>query len=172
MYVDYADNNANGPMPVMEKAEMDLLKAESILQRGLSDRYGEAADLINNTRVERGELAPASANNAVGTINDPPNPLAPGSVTLWSMLKYEFNLETMLSAGGLNYHTDRAWGDLVSGTPRQFPIPGQILLLQGRPLYTFGGQGAQQMGTPAALGAPVRKGAPQSAVTQSALQPE
>jgi hypothetical protein len=143
MYVDYANNNANGQMPVMEKAEMDLLKAESILQRGLTGRYGEAAELINNTRVDRGELSPAEASDPVGSIEDAPNPLAPGDVTLWSMVKYEFNLETALTASALNYYTDRAWGDLEEGTPLHFPVPGAELNTIGAENYTFGGIGGR-----------------------------
>jgi hypothetical protein len=143
MYVDYANNNANGQMPVMEKAEMDLLKAESILQRGLTGRYGEAAELINNTRVDRGELSPAEASDPVGSIADAPNPLAPGDVTLWSMVKYEFNLETALTASALNYYTDRAWGDLEEGTPLHFPVPGAELNTIGAENYTFGGIGGR-----------------------------
>ena len=143
MYADYPDNNANGPMPVMETAEMDLLKAESILQRGLTGRYGEAAELINNTRVDRGELSPAEASDPAGSIQDEPNPLEPGDVTLWSMLKYEFNLETALTASGLNYYTDRAWNDLEEGTPLHFPVPGSELNTIGAQNYTFGGVGGR-----------------------------
>jgi hypothetical protein len=143
MYRDYANNNANGPMPVMEIHEMDLLKAEAILQSGGSIGGGlqEAADLINNSRVDRGELDPATADVPVGSIDDAPNPLEPGDVTLWSMMKYEFNIETALTASGLNYYTDRAWGDLEEGTPLHFPVPGAELNTVGLDNYTFGGVG-------------------------------
>lgn len=146
-YDTYLTNNANGPMPVMETAEMDLLKAEALLRTGGST--SQAANLIDNSRVGNGRL-PSAAGTEVGSPSDDPNPLAPGPVTLWSMLKYEFNLETALSAGGLNYFTDRGWGDLVEGTPLHFPIPGSELETIGAANYTFGGvDGRCSAGNPA-----------------------
>lgn len=144
-YIDYANNNANGPMPVMRLAEMDLLKAEAILHSGGSIGGGmqEVAELINKTRVDRGELSPAAADDPVGSIQDDPNPLEPGPVTLWSMLKYEYNIETALTASGINYYTDRAWGDLEEGTPLHFPVPGAELNTIGAQNYTFGGVGGR-----------------------------
>ena len=140
-YGDYLANTANGAMPVMRVAEMDLLKAEALLQTGGDP--AEVADLINNTRVDRGGMSAAAGTDPVGSIDDAPNPLAPGDVTLWSMLKYEFNLETMLTAAGINYFTDRGWGDLVEGTPLHFPIPGAELETLGTDTYTFGGVGGR-----------------------------
>lgn len=138
----YYDTGGNGPMPVLLKAEMDLLRAEALLHTGGS--VTTVAQLIDNTRVERGELASAMGA-PVGSIDNPPNPLGssadPNPVTLWSMLKYEFNVETMLSATGLNYFTDRGWGDLVEGTPLQLPVPGAELQTIGLQIYTFGGVG-------------------------------
>lgn len=137
MYVEYLDNIANGPMPHLTIEEMNLLKAEALLHTGGPN--GDVADLIDLTRVDIGEL-PTAAGAPVGSISDEPNPLAPGDVTLWSMLKYEFGIETMLTSAGLNYFTDRGWGDLVQGTPLHFPVPGQELQTLGVQIYTFGGQ--------------------------------
>lgn len=138
MYVEYLNNIANGPMPVLTIEEMDLLKAEALLRTGGS--ISEVAALIDETRVGRGEL-PSAAGTQVGEWSDDPNPLAPGKVSLISMLKYEFGIETMLTASGLNYFTDRGWGDLVEGTPLHFPVPGDELQTVGLQIYTFGGVG-------------------------------
>ena len=142
-YAEYLDEGANGPMPHMQLAEMDLLKAEALLRTGGS--IDEVVALINKTRVERGELAPATADMTVGTPTDNPNPITSDAdsdpVTIWSMLKYEFNVETMLTAAGLNFFTDRGWGDLVEGTPLHFPVPGQELQTLGADIYSFGGVG-------------------------------
>lgn len=129
------------PMPYLTKPEMDLLKAEALLHTG--GDMGRVAELINNTRVEQGELPPATASTPPGSINDKPNPVPPfrGEPTLWSMLKYEFHIETFASGGGLNFYTRRAWGDLWEGTPLHFPIPEQELNTIQRPNYTFGGVG-------------------------------
>jgi hypothetical protein len=137
MYADYLNNTANGPMPVLTIEEMNLLKAEALLRTGGST--SEVESLIDITRVGEGEL-PTSAGTPVGSPSDEPNPLAPGDVTLWSMLKYEFNIETMLTGSGVNYFTDRGWGDLVQGTPLHFPVPGAELQTLGVQIYTFGGQ--------------------------------
>jgi hypothetical protein len=138
-YLYYYDAGANGAMPVLTTEEMNLLRAEALLHQNAAGNAAEVASLIDISRVGNGEL-PTAAGAPVGSISDEPNPLTPGDVTLWSMLKYEFNLETMLSAAGLNYFTDRGWGDLVEGTPLHFPIPGAELQTLGAQIYTFGGQ--------------------------------
>lgn len=149
-YNDYRSSSAgggaaNGPMPVMLMTEMNLLKAEALLHTQGAAAADQVAELINKTRVDNGELPPATASDPVGSIDNPPNPIGssadPNPVTLWSMLKYEFDVETMLTAGGLNYYTDRGWGDLVEGTFLQWPVPGKDLETMGVQIYTFGGVG-------------------------------
>ena len=141
MFRYYYDGAANGPMPVLTMEEMNLLKAEALLHTDGSQ--SEVTDLIDITRMGEGEL-PSAAGAPLGSMSDNPNPLTSGAdpdpVTIWSMLKYEFNIETMLTASGLNYFTDRGWGDLVQGTPLHFPVPGAELQTIGTQIYTFGGQ--------------------------------
>jgi len=140
----------SGPMTHTTKAEMDLLKAEAILHSlngnasGVSGTKSDVAQLINNTRVQNGELSPARASDPVGSMADAPDPLRPddasdGDATLWSMLKYEHTIETMQTSAGLNYYTKRGWGDLPEGTPLHMPIPGDELNTLGLQQYTFGG---------------------------------
>lgn len=132
------------PLPALTKPEMDLLKAEAILHMG--GNLSEAADLINNTRVENGELPAADANTPVGSISQPPNPIGSYPTeepTLWSMLKYEFHIETTSTESGVNFYTRRAWGDLVEGTPLHFPVPEQELNTVQKQVYTFGGVGGR-----------------------------
>ena len=136
-YKYYRDNGSNGPMPVMLKAEMDLLKAEALLRTGGSTQM--VADLINNTRVPRGELNPAQATDAVGSPDDPQNHR--DGASLWAKLKHEKRIETFLTAAGLAFFDDRGWGDLVDNTPYHFPIPGKELETLALQTYTFGGGG-------------------------------
>jgi hypothetical protein len=136
---EYYGNTLNGPMLILSKPEMDLLKAEALLHTGGDP--GQIADLINNTRVDNGQLPPATASTPVGSVDDAPNPLAPGEVTLWSMLKYEFNMEVQMTGSGAVFFADRGWGDLVQGTPLHFPVPGQELETLDIQIYTFGGEG-------------------------------
>ncbi|MFB6271310.1 MAG: hypothetical protein ABEL51_00295 [Salinibacter sp.] len=133
--------NLVGPVNYILKAEMDLLRAEGLLRTGGS--ASRVAELINNTRVERGKLPEATTGNPTGSPDDPPKNGRPqngySEVSLWSMVKYEKTIEQYCSAMNLAYYDDRRWGDLVRGTPQQFPIPGSEIQNLGIKNYTFGG---------------------------------
>lgn len=133
--------NLVGPVNYILKAEMDLLRAEGLLRTDGS--ASQVADLINNTRVTRGELPEATTGNPTGSPDDPPKNGRPqtgySEVSLWSMLKYEKTIEQYGTATGLSYYDKRGWGDLVEGTPLQFSIPGSELQNLGLQNYTFGG---------------------------------
>ena len=137
-YQSYRNNNSNGPMPVMLMAEMDMLKAEALLRTGGSTAM--VADLINKTRVGRGEMNPATANDPVGSPSDPQSHL--DGASLWAKLKHEKRIETFATAAGLAFFDDRGWGDLVNNTPYHFPVPGKELETLSLQTYTFGGGGA------------------------------
>lgn len=155
---EYYGNTINGPMPILTKTEMDLLKAEALLHTG--GDLSQVAALINNTRADNGELPAATAGTPAGSINDNPNPVTspsdPDPVTLWSMLKYEFNMEVQMTGSGAVFFADRGWGDLVEGTPLHFPVPGQELETLGLQIYTFGG-----------VGGPCSSGNPANCIGQS-----
>ena len=137
-YQDYNASNANGPMPYMIMTEMHMLHAEGLLRTGGDAQ--QVADLINLTRVPNGELNPATAADGVGASTDGHSHL--DGASLWSKMKYEKRLETMGTSTGLAFFDDRGWGDLVSGTPYHFPVPGKELETLGLQIYTFGGGGA------------------------------
>lgn len=138
-----------GPMPHTTKAEMDLLKAEAILQGASQGSMSDVADLINNTRVENGELPAADASDDAGSMSDPQNPLKDEGATLWSMLKHERVIETWGTSAGVNYFVKRGWGDLREGMQLHYPVPGSELETLGEPLYTFGGvDGRCSVGNP------------------------
>lgn len=133
-----------GPMPHTLKAEMDLLKAEAILQGASSGSMNEVASLINNTRVEDGELPPADASSDdPGSMSDPQNALKDEGATLWSMLKHERVIETWGTSAGVNFFIKRGWGDLREGMQLHYPVPGSELETLGEPIYTFGGVGGR-----------------------------
>ncbi len=136
-YQDYRESGRIGPMPVMLVAEMDMLRAEALLRTGGST--DDVAALINNTRVERGELNPATGDDDAGTHEDAQSHL--DTASLWAKLKHEKRIETFHTAGGLSYFDDRGWGDLVTNTPIHFPIPAKALELLFEANYTFGGGG-------------------------------
>ncbi|SHF07089.1 Starch-binding associating with outer membrane [Fodinibius roseus] len=135
---DQAWNNGGvGPVPYMRKAEMDLYLAEALLRESEPVVDPEAVELINQTRVERGGLEPVSVNDSFDKV--------------WNAMRYEFDIETAATGGGLAYFTKRGmgdlrgkdWGGLIEGTPLHLPLPAEELDLLGMPHYTFGGAGTE-----------------------------
>lgn len=132
-------NAAEGPMPHILLTEMDLYKAEGLLRTG--GNAAEVAELLNRTRVNRGEMNPATGSDNPGSPSDDQSHL--DSASLWAKLKHERRIELMNSAAGLAYYDDRGWGDLVTGTPIHLPVPGKELETLGLQNYTFGGVGGE-----------------------------
>ena len=136
-YQYFLSSGGNGAMPHMIMTEMDMYKAEALLRTGGSAAV--VADLINKTRVERGMLNPATGSDPAGSSKDAQSHL--DSASLWAKLKHERRIETFQTAAGLAFYDDRGLGDLVTGTPVQFPVPGSELETLGLQIYTFGGVG-------------------------------
>lgn len=136
-YQYYNQGGANGAMPHMIMAEMDMYKAEALLRT--SGSTSVVADLINKTRVSRGMLNPAAATDSPGSSTDAQSHM--DSASLWAKLKHERRIETFQTWAGLAYYDDRGLGDLVTGTPIHFPVPGRELETLGLQNYTFGGVG-------------------------------
>jgi SusD family. len=113
-----------GPVPYMLAAESDLIRAEALIRS--NGNMVTAAGLINNTRVGRGNLPPATG--------------AEGSAALLSMISYERDVE-LVNTSGTTLYWRRAITDqpLQTGTVCQLPIPAKELETLGLPIYTFGG---------------------------------
>jgi YD repeat-containing protein len=128
----YAFTNANatgaftGNVPYLLAAESDLIRAEALIRSG--GDLTIAAALINNTRVGRGNLTPATA--------------ADGATTLLNYISYERDIE-ITNTSGTTLYWRRAVTDqpLQAGTACQLPIPAKELETLGLPIYTFGGVG-------------------------------
>lgn len=126
-YVDVswqADVSFNGPMPYTLKAENDLLRAEALIRTG-GDR-ALAAELVNNTRVGRGELTPLTA--------------ADNDATFLAAILYEREVE-LNATNGFGFFALRHEDELQEGTVRHLPVPATELETVGLPVYTFGGVG-------------------------------
>ncbi len=126
----FANNESTNPLvgnlPYLLAAESDLIRAEALIRSGGSIQT--AADLINKTRVGRGNLVPATA--------------ADGSATLLSYISYERDVE-ITNTSGTTLYWRRAVTDqpIQAGTACQIPIPAKELETLGLPIYTFGGVG-------------------------------
>lgn len=106
------------------KAENDLYLAEAKLRQN----KGGAAELINNTRVAVGELAPATDADA----------------DLMDKMFYERYVECDMVWAHLGYFDKRRQGLLLEGTALHFPIPAPELNRNGQTVYTFGGIGNEK----------------------------
>jgi hypothetical protein len=111
-----------GRAPVITATENDLLWAEGLIRSGGS--LLTASNLINNTRVTRGGLTPAT-----------PADLTAGLLT---KLQYEQDIE-LIGLGDAVFFNRRRIDGLEPLTPRQMPVPAKELQVLGKTLYTFGG---------------------------------
>ncbi len=117
--------NGFGPAPVISAAQNDLLWAEGLIRSGGS--LANAATFINNTRVTRGGLPPATAGDGVGG--------------LLTKLQYEQDIELLGLGASTFYNRRRVAGGLRPGTPAEMPVPAKELGVKREALYTFGGSG-------------------------------
>ena len=130
---DYHWLTGSGAMPWILKAENDLMIAEALIRTG-GDRQ-EAADLINITRVGRGQMT-----ELTGQDNDQ---------VLLDAIMHERWVELLGTNGGQPFYDRRRLPDddgsfdpysgLQPGTPSQFPVPARELNVLGLDIYTFGG---------------------------------
>lgn len=122
-----------GPAPLFSSGQNDLLWAEGLLRQG-APNLALAATKINNTRVTRGGLTGVAAGD--------------GAPALLAALSYENEIEVLGLGAASYYHRRRAVGGLITGTPREMPVPAKELGVRALPLYTWGGTGPANSLTP------------------------
>jgi len=118
-------DNGTGQDPFYTTQMNDLLWAERLIRRPAPD-LATAATLINNSRVGRGGLPAVAA--------------ADGAPALLAALQYEQEIEFM-GQGATAFFNRRRIDGLITGTPRQMPVPAKELNVLLRSTYTFGGSG-------------------------------
>ena len=142
-------NTFNGPMPVMLRAEMDLLMAEGYIRKG---DFANAMAKINITRVGNGKLPPlvgitsltepiSTSGSCVPRVPQPPNFTTAACGNIMEAMKWEKRMETILTHLGAWFIDSRGWGDLPEGTPLHFPVPFQEMDARAKPAYNLGGLG-------------------------------
>ena len=124
----FSPTAAKTPVPYLLAAESDLVLAEALIRTGGS--LSQAADLINKTRVGRGNLPAATA--------------AEGATALLGYIDYEREIE-LLNSSGMEHFRRRHVDGLQAGTLRHLPIPAKELETLRLPIYTFGGVGQPDM---------------------------
>lgn len=125
---------------MMVPAEMRLLLAEANI-RSSSPDLAAAAALINQSRTQNGELPEVTTAGVPQSAGCVPRRWDGSCGDLFDALVYEKRIETYGTA--IAFFDARGWGCLLEGTPTQLPVPGQQLLLQNQPVYTYGGQPGQ-----------------------------
>ena len=131
-----------GFYPDMTFKEGEFLIAEAKFRTG---DFAGAAAIVNKYRANGGlpALTGAGANMVApgGAASCVPRNDGSTCANLWEALKYEKRIELFHYGLGTEFFDDRGWGDLVSGTWTQLPIPGSELMLLLEDIYTFGGAG-------------------------------
>lgn len=128
-----------GLYPEIDERDMLFLEAEANL-RASSPNPQRAMQIVNDFRANGG-LPPFTSPTGPAPGGDRCVPQMPdGSCgDLMEALQYEKRIELFHQGFAIEYFDDRRWGDLVSGTALQFPVPASELELLLMDLYTFGG---------------------------------
>ncbi|MDQ8155052.1 MAG: hypothetical protein P3B98_10365, partial [Gemmatimonadota bacterium] len=144
--------SVSGLYAEMSKTEVDMLAAEGYIRQG---NLGAAAALIDVTRIKNGLASvgvPASATAPHSTAADcvPRVPQAPSFTstacgTILEAMKYEKRMETAFTGYMVWYADSRGWGDLVTGTIVEWPVPYQEMQARYAPYHT--GTNAAPKGT-------------------------
>jgi hypothetical protein len=128
----YRANNLVAPWPILTAAEVDLLRAEAEYRLG---NVAGALPLINRYRTRNGlpAITATGTTDVVpgGSACVPRTPIRTGNTytlqcaTTFEALKYEKRLETAFTSYAVWFLDNRRWGDMVSGTPLEWPVPFQ-----------------------------------------------
>lgn len=130
--------NNTGPYVEMSVTEVDMLAAEGYFR---TTQFALAVPLVNKTRVKNGLTAIAATANgtdpiATGASCVPRVPAAPSFTStvcgnLFDAIKYEKRLETAFTGYMVWFADGRGWGDIIEGTPIEWPVPYQEMQVRG-----------------------------------------
>lgn len=145
----FADAGRIGAFPIFGRAENDMLAAEGHIRKG---NIAAAATLIDRTRTTAGlpalSGALTSATQAVPGDNAcvPRVPAGPSFTTtacgtILEAMKWEKRMESAYTTYGAWFFDSRGWGDLVVGTPLEWPVPNQEMDARRATIYNIGGVG-------------------------------
>lgn len=130
--------------------EVRMLAAEGYIRRNGAGDIAAAIALINLSRVPNGlssltgltsasDIVPLNpgggATNCVPRVPQPPTYDFTACGTLLEAMKYEKRMETMMTGYGISYTDNRGWGDMITGTPLEWPVPYQEMQARQQPYY-------------------------------------
>ena len=136
-------NSVSGQYTEMSKTEMDMLAAEGYIRTG---NLPAAAALVNITREKNGLDAIGSVASATAAYSTnlatcvPRVPVAPSFTStacgsLLEAMKYEKRMESAYTGYFVWFADNRGWGDLVEGTPVEWPVPYQEMQARQKTYY-------------------------------------
>lgn len=136
-------NSVAGAYTEMSKTEMDMLAAEGYIRTG---NLPAATALVNVTRVKNGLDAIGSVASATAAYSTnlttcvPRVPVAPSFTStacgsLLEAMKYEKRMESAYTGYFIWFSDNRGWGDLVEGTPVEWPVPYQEMQSRQKAYY-------------------------------------
>lgn len=144
--------SVSGPYAEISKTEIDMLAAEGYIRAG---NMAAAAALIDISRLRNGLPSvgvPASATAAISSAADcvPHVPQGPsftsaGCSNILEAMKYEKRMETAFTGYLVWFADNRGWGDLITGTIVEWPVPYQEMQSRIQPYHT--GNNAALKGT-------------------------
>lgn len=142
-------NGGNGTYVFFAQAENDMLAAEGYLRTG---NVAAAIPLINKTRTRANLPAiPLTAlitdqvpggNACVPRVPQPPTYTTTACGSIFEAMKWEKRVETNMIGYAQWFIDSRGWGDLVVGTPLEWPVPYQELFARGKASYTTSSRAA------------------------------
>lgn len=136
-------NAVSGQYTEMSKTEMDMLAAEGYIRTG---NLPAATALVNVTRVKNGLDAIGSVASATAAYSTnlarcvPRVPVSPSFTStacgsLLEAMKYEKRMESAYTGYFIWFTDNRGWGDLVEGTPVEWPVPYQEMQARQKAYY-------------------------------------
>jgi hypothetical protein len=136
-------NAVTGAYTEMSKTEVDMLAAEGYIR---TNNLPAAIALVNVTRVRNGLDAIGSVASATAAYSTnlatcvPRVPVAPNFTStacggLLEAMKYEKRMETAYTGYFIWMADHRGWGDLVEGTPVEWPVPYQEMQARQKAYY-------------------------------------
>jgi hypothetical protein len=135
------ENSGQGTYIEMDVHEGRLLAAEAAIRL---NRFADAAPLINQSRAVAG-LPPVGVTNgtspvAGGTACVPQVPTGPNFTSatcgnMWEAMKYELRMESAWTGFMQWFRHHRRWGDMIEGTPLEWPVPYQEMQARRKPFY-------------------------------------
>jgi hypothetical protein len=149
-------NTNTGILVEMDVDESRLYAAEGYIR---TSQFALAAALVNQSRAAAGLPAVGVVDNttpvAGGASCVPQVPAAPAFTSatcgnLWEAMKYEMRMESAWTGYMEWFRHHRRWGDMVEGTPLQWPVPYQEMQARQQAFYNgelVAATGTYQFGT-------------------------